>query len=566
MTYSSPDPSDSRWRCILILFFACLLTGFFCCELNQLLYKHQQPFYDSLSYYDKLFKVMNTSREEGFRESMTWACFANNTNCLPFIIAAIVAPFAEPTRLVGVWIQTGLLFLFLSSVFWYLTRTKGLRAELALIGSLLFLCTKCLWVYNGGLSDFRMDLGLYLSFGMTCAWFLTAMRSPLKRHFVLLGIAASVACLFRAIAPVYLVVTLLPLFVVELMPHENRSKKLFGGLLSIVIVVCLTGWFYFLNFEYLRYYYVEWNTDANAKLPLVDSLKHFGLAQRGVGSAGVLFILSLGIATMLLTSRRSTVSRWIARSWHERELDWKLVWIACAPILMLVIRRAGLNAFVAMPAVFGLVLVFVQPMLFQIQNLNDKRLYRFTWILLGLAIVIAFARGWQRHGLKDRNTMAINHHLIDLMIDDSNDRGRRTANFAVAHISDLSTDCLFSTLLFDRVNEKRENYAVTINDVRLSPIPTFMLPAAADWKNTLGATDSEKVRGLVERANTLVDFLIIPDDKTCSVLQESKPYNYINRFLPIIRREFVLDPSWELLESGIQTADDEFIDVYRRRR
>ena len=65
----------------LFLLVACVLTGSYCCELNRRLYQHHQPFYDSLSYNEKLFRVMTISRDSGFVKSLETACFANNT-CL----------------------------------------------------------------------------------------------------------------------------------------------------------------------------------------------------------------------------------------------------------------------------------------------------------------------------------------------------------------------------------------------------------------------------------------------------------------------------------------------------
>ena len=557
----------ATWRCILILFLASLITGLFACELNRVLYTHHHPFYDSLMYHDKLFKVMHSAQTTGFDTAIQWACFTNSTNCLPFIVAAIVSPLVEPSRMVGVWIQTGLLFLLLVSVFWYLSRVRKIRCDLALLGSLAFLTPRSLFLYNGGLSDFRMDLSLFLTFGLTAIWFFTAMRKPNWRNFILLGVAASIACLFRATAPVYLLITFLPLFLLELFRSEHRLKQTTGGLLSIAIVVVLTGWFYYWNFDYLKYYYVEWNTDANAKIPLTDAMEHFSLAQSCVGNAFAFLIASIGIVTMVVTRfRKETIGEWISRAWESKEIDLRIAWVGLAPILILVVRRAGLNGLVSMPAVFGLMLFFLLPLLTQIQRLNDRRVSKFAWFILGVSLLIVFARGWTRHAPDGRNTMAVNHHLIDLMVSDSQQNNRVRADFGVLHLSEMNSDTIFSTLLFDRQTEKRELYRVTIDGVELSVIPTFTLPAVADWKNTAGESDTEKIDGLMAKANQMMDFLILPDETTAEFLEQTKPYNVINQHLTALRTRIIDDPSWVKIADGIQTSDEESVEVYRKNR
>ena len=290
---------------MLVLFLACLLVGLFCCKLNLQLYQHQAPFYDSLSYNDRLFRVMTKAREVSFTESLKAACNANSTNCFPFIVAAVIAPLVEPSRLVGIWIQVGLLYFFLVSLFYYLSRVRRLSESSSVAACLAFLAIKCLYFDNGGLSDFRMDLSLFLGCAVTSVWFLTSMATGKKRHFVLMGIAASVCCLSRATAPIYLVFALAPLFAVELFKRSQRIEKIAGVIWATCVVVLLSGWFYALNFEYLKYYYFDWNTDANAKIPLVEALNHWKYAQRSVGGPFALMIICWGTAVLVRTSKNS---------------------------------------------------------------------------------------------------------------------------------------------------------------------------------------------------------------------------------------------------------------------
>ena len=142
-----------EWRSSLgwlgLLLLSCILFGGYCCELNRLLYQHQNPFYDSASYYTQLFKVMTLTRTEGLFAGLEQGCFYG-TLCLPFIIAAVLGEWVEPSRLVGVWIQVGYLFVFEASLFYYLTRIQQLKNSTAVLGCFAFLTANCLFYDNGG--------------------------------------------------------------------------------------------------------------------------------------------------------------------------------------------------------------------------------------------------------------------------------------------------------------------------------------------------------------------------------------------------------------------------------
>ena len=517
-----------------------------------------------MSYNEKLFRVMTVSHDSGFRESLEYACYSNNTNCLPFIIAAAIAPIVEPSRMVGVWIQTGLLYLFLSSLFYYLVQVQRLKPRTAFAGCLAFLVTKCLFFENGGLSDFRMDLSLYLSFGMTCVWYLTSMARPTKWHFAMLGLAASISCLFRATAPVYLIFALGPLCLLEFVRGDDRRRKIFGVILSAALVAALAGWFFVSNFDFLKYYYVDWNTDANAKIPFSQAMRHWKLAQRSVGEQLVLVILLWGIGTLVVTRRGQTLGSWMSQAWRERDIDWRIGWLGLAPVVLLVSRRAGLNPFVVMPAVFGLVLFFVLPILKQVDRLENRKLNRFCWLILIVALSIAWARGWKRHAPKGLNTMAVQQELIETMIDDTKARDRSKLRYGVVHLTDLNTKGLYSILLFDWPGAIPTLQHVTVDSIQINRKVLFSLPAAIDWERVPGATDEEKLAGLIEKANTMFDFLILPDLETAKNIEVTIAQNFINRYLVKLRTKIVDDPTWVRIAGPIRTNDEEVVEIYRK--
>jgi hypothetical protein len=551
---------------LALLFAACILLGLYCCELNRQFYAHHHPVYDSLSYNEKLFRVMTISRESGFFDSLETACFSNNTNCLPFIVAASVAKVIEPSRSVGVWIQTGILFLFLASLLSHLVRVRDLKPTTAIAGCFCFFIAKCIFFPNGGLSDFRMDLSLYLAFAMTCVWFLQSMSRPTKLNFFLLGVSASIACLFRATAPIYLLFTLGPLALIELTRSENRAAKFAGIVISFVTVLVLAGWFFFLNFEFLRFYYVEWNTDANAKIPFVEALDHIDFVQRSIGLPLIVLLASWMIATGLDRIRKGSFLTSFGQSIRSGDLDWRIFWIGISPVLMMILRRAGLNPFVSMPAVFGLILFFALPCLRHIDQSNSVSFKRFCWTMLVVCLIISCFRGWKRHQPKGFDTMSMQQHLIDSILTDAKSRGVSQLKFGVMQLTDLNSNSLYSTLLFDRTDATPTLNGIQFDQVEFKRVATFSRPAATDWKNVDGQTDEEKFDYLIADANARIDYLILPDSSTAQALKTTAAHNYINRYLVPLRERIVNDESWSRVGEAIAANESEVVEIYRKSR
>ena len=546
-----------------ILLLSCYLLGLYCCQLNRQLYEHQSPAYDSLSYNEKLFRTMTISREHGLAESINAACFVENTNCLPFLIGAVIAPVVEPSRMVGIWIQTALLFLFLASLFNFLFSLRKLTASSALAGCFVFLAASCFYLENGGLSDFRMDLALFMGFGLTAVWYLSSMERPNDWSFVLLGVSAAICCLFRATAPVYLVISLCPLIAVNLLLSSNRTIKLRGIAIAATIAVVLTGWFYILNFEYLRYYYVDWNTDANAKIPLSQALRHFKLAGRSVGEPILFLLICWWFGVLIRVRKKQSLISWIGDSIRDRDIDLRIAWLAIAAIVMMVARRAGLNPFVCMPAVFGMILFFTLPCLRQIDKLKDPRLTCFCWIVLLICVGIAGVRGWVRHSPEEFSRMKANHLVIDTMVDNALLRKQKELRYGTVQITDFDSNILYSVLLFDHDNCQPHLDGVLVDGIDVRRIQTFSQPSETDWAQLPGETDEAKIAAMVSEAGNEIDFLIVPDEASAESIPLQTGYNVINNHLVRIRELVINDESWALVKSDIQVDKKEFVEIYR---
>lgn len=545
-----------------LLLAVCYLLGLYCCELNRQLYQHQSPFYDSLSYNEKLFSVMTVSREYGLLESLDLACFTDNTNCLPFLAGAVAAPFVEPSRSVGIWFQIGLFFAFLASLFHYLSSIRRLSTSSSLAGCFVFLAAQFLYFENGGLSDFRMDMFLFIGFGLTALWYLSSMSRPSDWNFVLLGVSAAICCLLRATAPVYLIFALTPLFVGELL-KPRRAIKLRGIAISATIVVVLTGWFYILNFDYLRFYYVEWNTDANAEIPLSRTFTHAKFTLRSIGEPTLIMLIFWWCGVSMGIRKEQTLTSWIGKSIRSGDIDLRIFWLGIAAIVLMILRRAGLNPYVCMPAVFGLILFLALPCLRQLDILRDKSLTSFCWSALLVCVVISCARGWHRHSSHDFNSMQANHLIIDTMVENARTRNKANATYGVVQITTIGTNNLYSVLLFDRPEGEPHVKGVVLDGINFRRSQTFLQAAKTDWKMLAGSTDAEKIAGMVAEAESQIDFLIVPDKESANSISLEHQYNVVNIHLVGIRELIANSESWGLVKSRIQVDEEEFVEIYR---
>lgn len=553
-----------------MLALACWLVGFYCCQLNRQLYQHQSPFYDSLSYYEQLFRVMTLSREQGFSAGFHEASFVTTTVSLPFIIAASIAPIVAPSRAVGSWIQTGLLFLFLISLHSYLTTMRGLRPSTAMLGCLTFLGAGCLYFDNGGLSDFRMDLGLCLTFGITACLFLSARDQPTWWRFGLLGVAAGACCLSRATAPIYLLAALSPIVLLDLLGCSFKQPLLFkvkilGYLFSCLIVLTVAGWFYFLNFDYLYFYYAVWNTDANAGIPWRETMKHPKMVLRCLGDSLPALFLAWGLGLAVVSKTTTPPNFSVQPAGKHRTWDWEILWIGIAPIAILMARRAGINPFVGMPAVIGLILFFLIPVLRRLEQHGSKNLHRYMWICLCLCLLVASARGSRRHQQRSNfDLMSAHHRLIDQILADNLPSGRTQICFGVVQLTELNTHSLYSTLLFDRPNADRHLNHVEIEGTEMTRAPIFGVPAVADWQRVFGTTDEEKITYLMQQAELKIDYLVIPDAASAKSLADTYKHNIINRLLVPVR-EKVLAGAWQKIPGPVQVNSGQVVEIYRNR-
>ena len=563
----------------VILLLICVLMGFYCSMLNRQLYQHQSPFFDSVSYHQKMYRVMLKTQEVGLLSGLSAACFDSTTVCLPFVLAALLALVCEPDRLVGVWIQVGYLFIFLSSFFYLAVSVKGLKPRTGVFACLAFLCAGCLFYENGGMSDFRMDMILCLMFGTTAMCYLIAMSKPTWWHFVLLGIAGGACCLSRGTAPVYLLITFGPLVFVELiLTAAQRRKKMVGVCLAGAIAAASSLWFYLLNYEYLHFYYCVWNTDANAKLSLWESMGHLKMVRRSIGSPLMLLAVTWFVCLTHYwrvqpeegeEDRGSNLAvGWGRLGWRALEamkspsVDLRLLWIGVCPLAMLIGRGAGMNPFVSMPAVIGLIAFVVLPLLHQQERVERKWVAQVFQVSLLICFALAAVRGFDRHNQFAFNQMEAHQAILDNIISDSLERDFKKVKFGTTHISETFTESLMAAMIFDRAGCKPGVGHGVVDGVRFQGIWTFNKPAVANWERVPGDSDQKKLDHLYEEATVIADYLVVPDGPSAKWLEKNRGHNIINLYQTALRER--IRSHWTRVGARIQTSDHEHVEIYRR--
>jgi hypothetical protein len=549
----------------LIPFLLCLAAGLFAVSLNARFYARNQPFYDSLSYHEQVHRVMTQARAEGVGSALGTAC-RSSTVCLPLVAAAFVGPFTTPSRTFGIAVQIGELLAFSGTLWFYLHRIRGLAPLLAALVVTPFLLWRCLYDFNGGLSDFRMDLSLALLFATTVLWYLIATATGSRWHFVALGIAAAATCLFRATAPVYLALALGPLVVADLLPVASRQGRLAGLMIAAVTAAAGCLWFFLLNYEALHYYYVVWNTDANAHLPLGKALRHAAFAIGHVGVPAALLAVSIPAVVGIdafLARRSHRADSSATRAWTFVP-DWRLAWIAAAPILLLVSRGAGLNPFVSMPAAFGLTLSLMLPAGGSAAAWRPSRgaLALLAVIATGCAAAAA-AQGWRDHGGGAVDSMAAHRQALDAIVAGARETGRDEVRFGTTHSFYLNEHSLQAVAVFDHPAASWDGHAPRIEGVALLPDATFAIAAEADWARVPGDSTAAKLAHLLDTAARDIDYLAIPDEATSRFIEEHLPFYVINRHASTLRERLLASGDWEPVSDPIRNGEHETVLVYR---
>jgi hypothetical protein len=517
--------------------------------LNAHFYAQRGPFYDSMAYYNHLAKVMFQTQEAGFLSGLSLG-LTNSTVFLPWLFGALLGLGFDPARWQGVLILFPLVWLQLATGYRFF-RVRGASPWRAALLSLPLVSYAAVFHFNGGLGDFRMDLPQALGFGSFLAALMVARARPTWREWAWTGAVLGLTCLCRATTPVYASMVLALVFLVDL--RERRwVDQLRGYLILGAVVVLTTVWFYWVNFDYLRYYYVEWNTDANSRLPLSQSWQHLNFIYQDLGQAllaGLVLVLGVRLAA------------WWRGGWPQG-LGMQLLPLlgALVPAGYLVLSGAGLNPFVSMVAVPGGLLCVLGWGVG-----GDARLPPWARRLMDgglcLALVatvgVSLARFDQRVSDWVPLRAGLDRLSAALLAGDDKAAGDGGTVIAALYQGGVDGTTLVNHLVFDRGLRLVAGRTLSLRGEPVRMM-SFAFGSETDWKALPGDNDAEKVARVVEKTLATASRVILPDPGS-----DLPAHHRINHWVERIRAQLESSGRVSVIDAGIPVALSERVTVYR---
>jgi hypothetical protein len=494
-----------------VLCFYTMALGVFAYALQELFYSRFAGFYDSMSYYGTLAHTHALVDRSGPFGALA-AASRHSTVFLPWLEAVLIHPFVPVRRWVGIVIQLPWILLFALVTYAYHRTIGGSARRLAVVLAVTSIGFAGMYNYNGGLPDFRMDLLQAVFFGTIATWFLLARQTGTMVAWAVLGVLIGLGCLTRATLPLHLLLFFLPVAAVDLV-IASRGRWTLAGRYAIAVAVglAISGPFYLVNFDHLYYYYVIWNTDANAGLPVAESFRHVYFALEHIGNfliAGLLAFAAMRVAAVWRRGAR---------------LNWRALWAGIAPLAYLVLSGSGLNPFVGMVAVPGIVLFLACPLI-PPRPEGDASSARAPgrWpllaplgaMVLGCALILTAIGGVTRtvSGVSPwipeaAGIEAVAEAILANLPQVAGDPAR--TNVAVSFSGGTSFGSIGDVLVYSKGYEAVQPHCSalwghTICAVKLAPV------AQAEWDELAGRSEDEKLCTIAMEANAKVDILIVP--------------------------------------------------------
>lgn len=579
------------WHGAAVITLLSIAMAVYASFLNQIFYTRYAPFFDSNSYQMTLLNVLAVSKENGLLPALSFAATRTGTVTLPFIQAVLMSPWIEnPVRHITPFIILPWLLCFSLSLYIYFHRFLNQGFWMAITLTLPFISIFAFWFYNGGIVDFRMDILQYLLLSTAFIWYLASRYTTSYLSWVLMGLFLGLACLARATTPVFAILCLVPLILVRIIFYSQRRRQtIIGSLLAILTCSIVAAWFFIVNYSDLYHYYAVWNIDANASLPLSRSVQHLGFAFRNIGHYALTASLILFFTRLFIHFRRQHnpeygLSSFIpsSTSFFRYNVDWESLWLGSAPILFLVLRGAGLNPFVSMPAMFGIIMFLVSPGgVSQQQKLPIKPIFTEQSNVSFISYIVIFSifsastlSGLDHHVHPNQGrlfrAMAPQQSIIETIAQDAAARNvSETVYMSTTFLTSLNNSSLRNILAFDyhpQASPQRRNEWISKLQLPPASYPaqTFnRVQSPSDWATVAGTTDQEKIAFLVDVANQSLDYAILPTEESFPVIGRINPHVIVNRYAEEIKTQLLETGSWTVISDSIQVDNSQFIRIYR---
>jgi len=544
------------WTVIVIVAFQ-LILGSYAAALNALFYANYGPFYDSLSYYNALANMQLDAKTYGKTAALIYAIYYS-TVVYPWVLFAPFAQNVEPTRAAGVWIQIFAATCMQFALVFYFFKVRRRTWGESICFSTIFLLIAAVFDPDGGLSDFRMDLLQYLLFTTMMTSYLIARKLQAPGWWALLGITTGLLCLGRATSPVYVAPIFAACAVADLATDGgNRRLILQKWLIASAVAAAVAGWFFVSNFSYLYLYYAILNPDANAHLALSQSVVHLRFAAEHIGPP-------LLVALLLTAANFSVRSLVELRGLTRASLNWRPLLFSAVPLGYLVFSGAGLNPFVSIVGVSGIMLFLLDPI---DVSLKSSGRYAHT-LLAGALLLTGCFNAAQGTALNSRNVPiwiprrdGINR-VLDAMTDVlTHASPPRRFTYAVIYSSGLNQELIFNTMFFDRHLNFEGGRVATIAGSQLVPIEMGSeLGTNELWSMQPGTNNERTIKRIVQLVNEKVDLLLVPSASTKLPMHVNR-----NRYVGEITQRLMDSGRWEKIAGPITISPIEEAIILRNR-
>ncbi len=535
-----------------------LIQGLYAAYLNKLFYSIYAPFYDSMDYLDHLAKVLQKSHKYGITAGLKEAV-SRSTVILPYLVGLALSPFLHLSRIFGVWIQLPWLYCLLVSAFFFCRLVLKASFWVAAILALPFTSIAAIYNYDGGLSDFRMDLHLYLLYGCSILWFLIAVRKRRLSFWIVSGLFGGLTALARTTAPIYFFVTIVPIVLIHLASDfKNWPFFLKGIVCWSCMFILISGWFYLITFDHLYYYYFIWNADANAHLPLSQSIQHFEFAWNSLGWPITISAFLALFFSFPFEKARKPFSSYLA------SFQWESLIVALAPAGFLTLRGAGVNPFVAMPSALGFILAILS-LRGSWENLSKIQTVFITLLILG-GVLWSASEGIENHShpLNYTHKMEGYRTLLGLIETDASSHFKRPIKIVDITVGYFNATVLMNILIFDQSFKIEEDSLTKGEEIFNFSYPE-VYPAATkiDWLKNNGSNDQERIKNLVERTQKNFTYAVFPTAQTAEYLKNQLGFYYINNYSEDLEKEMLSDGKWTRISDPISMTQYESYELYR---
>lgn len=532
-----------------LLAFMTAIIACYCVALNEIFYSKFGPFYDSVAYTNGIARIMAIAREDGLLHAIRAASSAS-TVFLPFMEAAFLGRLTQPARWIGTVVQFPPLIAYVMAGYCYFRCLARQPRAVALCFAISLVSFHAVYYWNGGLSDFRMDLVQALAFGASIALYLTIRTRDSLLLWTLLGLVLGAACLYRATLPVYVVLVFVPFLIADF--FESPRLALIRAAVCATVAAFVSGWFFVLNFDHLYYYYVIWNPDANARLPLRESAKHFTFLLQSIGHP-LSIVLVLSVILNLVVHR------------SVKGLNWRALWAGLAPVAYLAVSGSGLNPFVCMVAIPGVMLFSLAPFVVPAgRDAAGPNLSNCLAVAALLASAYTISQGVWYHKKVDADWLPRMNALKDfsrVIIDDATKSGRDILTYTVGYSGGLNTDVIDNYFIFDGGFRFKGNTCLASDLLTLDRFKPDLSSQAA-WSALSGTSDQEKLATLATRILASADIIILLDDSTPPIIH---PYTPVNRYLKELAKLIRDQAEVRLLGGPYEISPMEKVNVYRNQ-